>query len=86
MDAELTKSPLLTASPSRAILKFSLPLIIGDFCQQLYNVVDAIVAGRFIGTNALAALGAANPIMNIVIFLLIGFAMGGGVIMSRHLR
>ena len=84
MDAELTKSPLLTASPSRAILKFSLPLIIGDFCQQLYNVVDAIVAGRFIGTNALAALGAANPIMNIVIFLLIGFAMGGGVIMSRH--
>ena len=84
MDAELTKSPLLTASPSKAILKFSLPLIIGDFCQQLYNVVDAIVAGRFIGTNALAALGAANPIMNIVIFLLIGFAMGGGVIMSRH--
>lgn len=84
MDGALFKSPLLTQSPAKIILKFSLPLIIGDFCQQLYNVADSIVAGRFIGTNALAALGAAGPIMNIIIFLLIGFAMGGGVIMSRH--
>lgn len=84
MDGAITKSPLLTGSPAKVIFKFSLPLIIGDFCQQLYNVIDAIVAGRFIGTNALAALGVASPVMNIIIFLLIGFAMGGGVIMSRH--
>ena len=84
MDGELAKTPLLTQSPAKVIFKFSLPLIIGDFCQQLYNAVDSIVAGRFIGTNALASLGAASPVMNIIIFLLIGFAMGGGVIMSRH--
>lgn len=84
MKDELAQAPLLTQRPARAIFKFSLPLIIGDFCQQLYNVADSIVAGRFIGTSALAALGAASPIMNIIIFLLIGFAMGGGVIMSRH--
>lgn len=83
MDAQV-KSPLLRKSPAKAILSFSLPLMIGDFCQQLYNAVDSIVAGRFIGTAALAALGSASPIMNIVIFLLIGFAMGGGVIMSRY--
>lgn len=84
MDGALTKTPLLTQSPAKVIFKFSLPLIIGDFCQQLYNVVDSIVAGRFIGTNALAELGVASPVINIIIFLLIGFAMGGGVIMSRH--
>ncbi len=84
MDGELAKTPLLTQSPAKVIFKFSLPLIIGDFCQQLYNAVDSIVAGRFIGTKALAELGVASPIMNIIIFLLIGFAMGGGVIMSRH--
>lgn len=77
-------SSLLTKSPFKAILSFSIPLIIGDFCQQLYNAVDSIIAGRFIGTTALASLGSASPIMNIVIFLLIGFAMGSGVIMSRH--
>ena len=84
MDVALNKTPLLTQSPAKVILKFSLPLILGDFCQQLYNVVDSIVAGRFIGTNALAELGVASPVMNIIIFLLIGFAMGGSVIMSRH--
>ncbi|MDE5616714.1 MAG: polysaccharide biosynthesis C-terminal domain-containing protein, partial [Clostridia bacterium] len=83
MNAQV-KSPLLTHSPFKAILSFSVPLIIGDFCQQLYNAVDSIIAGRFIGTTALASLGSAGPIMNIVIFLLIGFAMGSGVIMSRY--
>lgn len=81
---EQVKSPLLTKSPFKAILSFSIPLIIGDFCQQLYNAVDSIIAGRYIGTTALASLGSASPIMNIIIFLLIGFAMGSGVIMSRH--
>ncbi|MDE6758098.1 MAG: MATE family efflux transporter [Clostridia bacterium] len=83
MDAQL-KSPLLVKSPFKAILSFSIPLIVGDFCQQLYNAIDSIIAGRFIGTTALASLGSASPIMNIIIFLLIGFAMGSGVIMSRH--
>lgn len=84
MDDAQVRSPLLTKSPFKAILSFSIPLIIGDFAQQLYNAVDSIVAGRFIGTTALAALGSASPIMNIIIFLLIGFAMGSGVIMSRY--
>lgn len=78
------KNILLEGKPFNVILRFSIPLIIGDFCQQLYNAVDSIIAGRFISTDALAALGSAGPVMNIVIFLLIGFAMGGGVIMSRY--
>ena len=78
------KNILLEGKPFSSILRFSIPLIIGDFCQQLYNAVDSIIAGRYISTDALAALGSAGPVMNIVIFLLIGFAMGGGVIMSRY--
>ena len=78
------KNILLEGKPFNSILRFSIPLIIGDFCQQLYNAVDSIIAGRYISTDALAALGSAGPVMNIVIFLLIGFAMGGGVIMSRY--
>ena len=78
------KNMLVEGKPFGSILKFSVPLIIGDFCQQLYNAVDSIIAGRFISTDALAALGSAAPVMNIVVFLLIGFAMGGGVVMSRY--
>ena len=78
------KNMLREGKPFSSILKFSVPLIIGDFCQQLYNAIDSIIAGRFISTDALAALGSAAPVMNIVVFLLIGFAMGGGVVMSRY--
>ena len=88
MDVALNKTPLLTQSPAKVILKFSLPLILGDFCQQLYNVVDSIVAGRFIGTNALAELGVASPVMNIIIFLLIGYftAQSNWLVLHFHLR
>lgn len=78
------KNMLVEGRPFGSILRFSVPLIIGDFCQQLYNAIDSIIAGRFISTDALAALGSAAPVMNIVVFLLIGFAMGGGVVMSRY--
>lgn len=78
------KANLLECRPFGGILRFSIPLIIGDFCQQLYNVVDSMVASNFISTEASAALGSASPIMNLIVFLLIGFAMGGSVIMSRY--
>lgn len=58
--------------------------MIGDFCQQLYNAVDSIIVGKTVGKEALAALGVASPIMSIVIFLLVGIAMGAGVVMSQY--
>ena len=53
----------------KQLVTFALPMILGNMFQLTYNAVDAIIVGRFVGTNSLAAVGAANPIMNIVIFL-----------------
>ncbi|MDD7961693.1 MATE family efflux transporter [Microbacterium thalli] len=63
---------LTTGSPWRVILAFSVPLLIGNVVQQMYHVVDAIVVGRWLGVDALAAVGATGSML----FLLIGFAWG----------
>lgn len=63
---------LTEGTPWRVILVFGTPLLIGNIVQQLYQVVDAMVVGRNLGVNALAAVGTTGAIM----FLLIGFAMG----------
>ncbi|MGB4779644.1 MATE family efflux transporter [Microbacterium sp.] len=63
---------LTTGSPWRVILAFSVPLLIGNVVQQLYQVIDAIVVGRHLGVDALAAVGATGSLL----FLLLGFAWG----------
>ena len=55
------------------IIRFTMPLIIGNFFVLTYNAVDSIIVGRFVGANALAALGAASPVMNIMLFLIFWF-------------
>ena len=75
---------LLTGNPFTGLLWFSIPFIIGDFCQQMYNAVDSMIVGNFIGENALAALGVASPFMSIMTYLLMGLAMGAGVVISQH--
>lgn len=65
------------------IIHFTLPLIIGNFFVLTYNAADSIIVGRFIGANALAALGAASPVMNIMLFLIIGICLGMSVLMGN---
>ena len=52
-------------APWKRILMFSIPLLIGNIAQQLYNTVDSIVVGKFVGDNALAAVGSAGPLLKI---------------------
>ena len=59
-------------APSRAILKFAIPLILGYILQQMYLIIDAAIVGRWIGVEALAAVGASSSIM----FLIMGFCNG----------
>ena len=59
-------------SALRLILKFALPLLIGNLLQQTYNIIDAAIVGRFLGTDALAAVGASSSVQ----FLVLGFCMG----------
>lgn len=63
--------------------RYSLPLILGNCFQLGYNAVDSIIAGQFIGKEALAAEGIASPVMNLVILSITGVCMGAGVLMSE---
>lgn len=67
----------------RHLIRYSIPLILGNIFQLTYNAVDSIIAGRFIGKEALAAEGMASPVMNIVILGISGICMGAGVLISE---
>lgn len=67
----------------RHLISFSIPLILGNVLQLTYNAVDSIIVGRFSGTNALAAVGTADPVMNIVILGISGICIGASVLMSE---
>ena len=68
---------------TRILIKFAIPLLLGNLFQQLYNTTDAIIVGRYIGKNALAAVGVANPIMSVAIFFIFGICIGTSVLMAQ---
>lgn len=70
-------------SAAKLILTFSIPMFIGNIFQQLYNMVDAIVVGRYVGPNALAAVGTSFPIIFLLVSLVLGLTMGSGVVISQ---
>jgi len=74
---------MTTGKISPQLIHFAIPMILGNFFQLTYNAADSIIVGRFIGTKALAAVGAASPIMNIVIFIIVGICLGMSVLMSE---
>ncbi len=68
---------------SRHLISYSVPLILGNLFQLTYNAVDSIIVGRFIGKEALAAVGTASPVMNIIILGISGICIGSSVLMSN---
>ena len=68
----------------KAILLFSIPLLIGNIFQQLYNTADSVIAGNFISKQALAAIGSSNSLINLLIGLFLGIATGAGVIIAQY--
>ena len=68
----------------RQLIGYAVPLVLGNLFQLAYNAVDSMIAGRFIGTDALAATGMAGPVMNILILGISGLCIGAGVIMSAY--
>ncbi len=57
-------------TPWKKIVLFAVPMLVGNIAQQLYNTVDSVVVGNYVGDNALAAVGSAGPILNLLSFLL----------------
>ena len=70
--------------PSVRIAEFAIPMLIGNIAQQLYSTVDTIVVGNYVNTDALAAVGVATPVLNLMLSLLIGISTGVGVLVSQY--
>ena len=68
----------------KQILLFFFPILLGSFFQQMYNTVDTVIVGRFVGTAALAAVGASGPILSLINGFFLGVSTGATVIMSQY--
>ncbi|MBO8437192.1 MAG: MATE family efflux transporter [Spirochaetes bacterium] len=77
-----TTRDLTTGGIAGPILAFSIPLILGNMLQTLYNAADSIIVGRFVGAEALAAVGSAYSLMTFLTSLMIGLSMGAGIVFS----
>ncbi len=75
---------MTVGTPWKSIVAFSIPMLIGNIAQQLYNTVDSIVVGRYVGDNALAAVGSASPLLNLLLVLFIGISVGAGIMVSQY--
>lgn len=70
-------------SPWKRILEFSIPMLLGNIAQQLYNTADTVIVGIYVGDNALSAVGSASPILNLLLALFVGISTGAGIVISQ---
>ena len=77
MENELTKGPVM-----QTMLRFAVPMILGDLLQQCYNIADTLIVGRYLGESALAAVGSAFSLMTFLTSIILGLAMGSGTVFS----
>ena len=75
---------MTVGTPWKSIAMFSIPMIIGNVAQQLYSAVDSAVVGKYVGDNALAAVGSAMPILNMLYVLFIGISAGVGIMVAQY--
>ena len=79
MQHSLTQGPI-----TKNILLFALPLMFGNLLQQMYNIADTWVVGRFLGADALAAVGSSYTLMTFLTSILLGLALGSGAVFSME--
>ena len=77
MNNDLTQGPVM-----KTMLRFAVPMILGDLLQQCYNISDTMIVGRFLGADALAAVGSSFSLMTFLTSVLLGLAMGSGTVFS----
>lgn len=75
---------MTVGTPWKRIVEFSIPMLIGNIAQQLYSTVDSIVIGRYVGDNALAAVGSALPVLHFLLVLFVAVATGAGIMVSQY--
>jgi len=69
--------------PWQRIMEFSIPMLLGNLAQQLYNTADTVIVGIYVGDNALSAVGSASPILNLLLALFVGISTGAGIVVSQ---
>lgn len=79
-----TAKDLTQGPPWKRIVEFSIPMLIGNIAQQFYNTADSIIVGRYIGDNALAAVGSASPVLNLLLVLFVGLSVGAGIMVAQY--
>lgn len=77
MNQDLTRGPVMSS-----MLRFALPMIVGDLLQQCYNIADTLIVGKYLGQNALAAVGSSFTLMTFLTSILLGLCMGSGAVFS----
>lgn len=77
MNKDLTKGPVMGS-----MLRFSIPMILGNLLQQCYNIADTLIVGKYLGKNALAAVGSSFTLMTFLTSILLGLCMGSGAVFS----
>lgn len=75
---------LTVGNERKLILKFAIPMLLGNIFQQLYSVIDSIVVGKFVGKDALAAVGTSGPVIFLLISFMIGITMGFTIVISQY--
>ena len=83
LKAMFSAKDMTQGAPWKRIMEFSVPMLIGNFAQQLYNTADSVIVGKFVGDNALSAVGSAMPILNLLLALFVGIATGAGIVVSQ---
>jgi len=82
-DTEVKTTDMTSGDITGLLVRFSLPLLAGNLFQQLYNTVDSIVVGNYVGKEALAAIGSTTSLINTLVGFFLGLAAGAGVVISQ---
>jgi putative MATE family efflux protein len=84
MEKKSLTRDMTSGSPASIIIKFSVPMLIGNLFQQFYNMVDSIVVGKFVGSDALAAVGATGSLVFLIIGLTFGLSAGISIVIAQY--
>ena len=78
------KRDMTTGSPGKTLLLFAIPMVLGNLFQQLYNIIDSIIVGNYVGADALAAVGASTTLVMLFVAIVTGLSIGGSVVIGQY--
>jgi len=84
INALIGAQDMTEGKPMSVLLRFSIPLLIGNFAQQMYSTVDSIIVGRYVGDKALSSIGTTLPVINLLLVLFMAVSTGAGIMVAQY--